>query len=100
VTVAIDTVLLLIGAISFGIGVVIVVGAPMIAGTVAERTTRPELARRASGPDRMRNLIASQQASRSRRSLLAARLRLVGVAMVVVGGTAFVSGVAIRSVPG
>lgn len=97
---AIDTVLLLVGAVAFGVGVVLLVGAPIFAGTVAERTTRPESTRRASGPDRMRNLIASQQASRSRRSTLAVRLRISGIVMTVLGGVAFVTGVAMRSVPG
>ena len=97
---AIDTILLLVGAVAFGVGVVLLVGAPMFAGTVAERTTRPELARRASGPDRMRNLIASQQASRSRKSTLAVRLRISGIAMAILGGVAFVAGVAMRTVPG
>ncbi len=98
--VATDTVLLFLGAVAFGIGVVLLVGAPLLSGTVASRTTRPELARRASGPDRMRNLIASQQASRSRRSTLAVRLRVAGIAASVIGGATFIAGVAMRSASG
>ena len=96
---AIDTILLLVGGVTFGIGVVLLVGAPMLAGPVAERTTRPELARRSSGPDRMRTLIAAQQASKSRRTTLAVRLRVVGIVLAVVGGAAYIAGVATRSVP-
>lgn len=95
-----DTLLLLLGGVTFGVGVVLLVGSPMLAGTVAERTTRPELARRASGPDRMRGLIVSQQAARSRRATLAKRLRVIGATLAVAGSLGFVAGVALRTVPG
>lgn len=95
---AIDTILLLVGGVALAVGVVLLVGAPRLAGTVAGHATRPEHARRASGPDRMRLLIAAQQASTSRRLNLAVRLRIVGIALAVLGGVAFVTGVAMRSV--
>jgi hypothetical protein len=47
----------------------------------------------------MRTLIAAQQASKSRRTTLAVRLRVVGIVLAVVGGAAYIAGVATRSVP-
>jgi hypothetical protein len=48
----------------------------------------------------MRNLIASQQVSRSRRSTLAVRLRIIAIAATVIGGATVAAGVAMRRVLG
>lgn len=92
-----DTALLVLGAVAFGVGVVLLVAAPRLSANVSDRASRPDAARRASGPDRMRSLIAAQQASRTRRLYLARRLRVSGIGLVVVGGIAFGIGAVTRS---
>ena len=63
-------------------GLILLVTAPMLASRVATTTSRPRLAKRASGPDRMRGLIAAQRSARQRRSSLRTTMTRSGVALV------------------
>jgi hypothetical protein len=72
---------------------------PAVAGRVASSTSRPKLERRASGPDRMRNLIAAQRTERARRSILSRTFTRAGVALgiasaitLIAGGIAWLAG--------
>ncbi len=94
-----DTILLVVGVIAFGVGIVLLVGASRLQTFADSRAPLPEVARRASGPERMRNLIAAQQASRLRRETLGVRFRLVGACLAAAGAAAFIAGVALRAVP-
>ena len=94
-----DTILLVVGVIMTGVGIVLLVGASRLRTSTESRTRPPDVAHRASGPERMRNLIAAQQASRLRRETLGVRFRLVGACLAAAGAAAFIAGVALRAVP-
>ncbi len=63
-------------------GLILLVVAPMLASRVASTTSRPRLAKRASGPDRMRGLIAAQRSARQKRSSLQTAMTRSGVVLL------------------
>ena len=91
--------LFVLAAVLLLIGVTLLALAPLMASRVAATTSRPKLARRASGPDRMRALIASQRTERLRRASLSGTLARSGVALsaaaivsVIAGAIAWLAG--------
>ena len=75
------------------LGLATLVLSPLLAGRVAATTSRPRLARRASGPDRMRSLINAQRTERARRSSLSLGLVRLGAALAAAAALLLVGGV-------
>lgn len=90
---AVALALLSAGGLLLVIGVLMVAAAPVVASRVASTTTRPTLARRASGPERMRTLIGAQRTERGRRTSLASALTRTGVGLAVLSAVSLLAGV-------
>jgi hypothetical protein len=73
--------LLALGVVLLVAGIALVALAPVAAARMAATTTKPKLERRASGPDRMRNLIMSQRTERSRSKGLSTALTRTGISL-------------------
>lgn len=73
-----------------GIGTLLM--APLMASRVAASTSRPTLERRASGPDRMRNIINSQITERKRTSSFSVALTRTGTVLAALAALALISG--------
>jgi hypothetical protein len=85
--------LLVVGAVLLVLGVVTVALAPVLATRMAATTTKPKLERRASGPDRMRNLINAQRTERTRSRGLASALTRTGIALGILSVLSFGGGI-------
>ena len=75
------------------VGITLLALAPLMAARVAATTSRPRLERRASGPDRMRELISAQRTERQKRSSLSGVLTRSGTALSVAAVLALIGGV-------
>jgi hypothetical protein len=75
--------LLSLGAVLLLVAVLTVSLAPLLATRMAATTSKPKLERRASGPDRMRNIIMSQRTERSRSKGLSNALTRTGTLLGV-----------------
>lgn len=89
-------ILLTLGGIGVAIGAVLLAAGPYLGGGLATRSSQPKPAKRASGPDRMRELIASEQLVRTRRARFGATIRWAGFGAIVTGIGLFAIGTAVR----
>lgn len=84
--------LLVVAGALLVLGMITIALAPVLASRVASTTSKPTLERRASGPDRMRNLIQSQRTERSRSRGLAATLTRTGIGLAALAALSLVGG--------
>ena len=89
-------ILLTVGGIAVAIGAVLLVTSPYLGRGLAATSSQPKPAKRSSGPDRMRELIASEQLSRTRRARFGATIRSAGIGAVLTGIALFACGTAVR----
>jgi hypothetical protein len=85
--------LLIVGAVLLVVGLATVATAPLMASRAASASARPKLERRASGPDRMRELITSQRTERSRSRTLASTLTRSGLVLGILAVLSLLGGV-------
>jgi hypothetical protein len=85
--------LLIVGAVLLVAGLATVATAPLMASRAASAASKPKLERRASGPDRMRELITSQRTERSRSRTLASTLTRSGVVLGILSVLSLLGGV-------
>lgn len=88
--------LLSLGGIVVAIGAVLLVTSSTLGRGLAAKSGQPKPAKRSSGPDRMRELIASEQMVRKRRVRFGSTIRRAGIGAVLTGIALFASGTAIR----
>jgi hypothetical protein len=91
---ALVTALFALAAVLLVLGLVTLVLSPLLAWRAAATASRPKLARRASGPERMRALIDAQRTERARRTSLSLGLVRLGVALAAVAALLLIGGVA------
>ncbi|MBI3973201.1 MAG: hypothetical protein HY332_18145 [Chloroflexi bacterium] len=76
------------------VGLIMLLVAPILAARFAATTSRPTLARRASGPDRMRSLIGAQISERKRRSRTSVALTRIGATLSILAVLLLAGGIA------
>ncbi len=91
-----SAILLTLGGISVAIGAVLLATGPYLGSGLATRSSQPKPAKRASGPDRMRELIASEQMVRTRRARFGPTIRWAGIGAFATGMSLFAIGTAVR----
>ncbi len=84
--------LLILGGVLLVAGIGTVIIAPLLASRTAAVTSRPKLERRASGPDRMRELITAQRTERTRTYGLSSTLTRTGIVLGVLSVLSLISG--------
>lgn len=87
-------VLLVLAGVLLLFGLLALFTAPILAARVASTVSRPRLARRASGPDRMRALISAQRAERQKRTSLSGTLVRAGAALAAAALLSLIGAVA------